>query len=203
MAKLPANVVKLTTTPNLSSYARLSFPTLFNPEFKLGYKPVGNPDVDAKHQVLSATFLVSKEDKVNLAAIATAKAAFLKEKFGDDIPKGIVDGFMDDGDTKDYEGYAGHWAIKGRNTIKFPPRLVNRDGVTPVTQHSGVFRDGGDYVIAYLVFWFSPKGTHGDTRYPAQLLCNINTVQWCKEGEKFGSAPVDIGDIDAFDDGDF
>lgn len=170
---------------------RLSFPSLFHP------KPP-KKDSGGKPSYQS-NFLVPKKDKAQIAlvedAIDAAIAAFEeknpKMRFPDleDLDKNkkaFRDGENRRGEPL-YDGYEGCMVVAARNT--------KRPGVVDVDKAPLVEEDGkpyaGCYVNAIVRFWC--QDTDGGA-----LRCSLEAVQFLKDGEAFGAAPVDTDE--EFDD---
>lgn len=167
--------------------ARLSFPDLFHTAIFEG-QDTGK---------YGCTLLLDKEkQKDQLKMIKAAEKKFLAETFPGGVPKGLKLTYWCNGDEKDYDGYAGHIAIKTGSRKRI--LTLDKDR-TPVTEQDNVFY-AGCYVNATISFWFSthPKGGK-------QLLMNITGIQFAKDGEEFGSytpATTDDFDEEPDDEGD-
>ena len=156
---------------------RLSFPSIFK-------KAV----FDGKESKFEATFLIHADDQPKL--IKTVEAAmdeFLLEKFGDlkKVPKALKRTCWQDGDTKDYDGYEGHMALKAGTHRR--PTVIDRDK-SPLTEDDDVIY-AGCYVNAVVDFWYSDHSKGGK-----QLLANLLGVQFAKNGESFGAGNQDCTD---------
>jgi len=160
---------------------RLSFPSLFKTEQYAG-EDTGK---------FAATFLIPKSDVKAVKAIEDACAAALKEKFGDKIPKGFKLPIQD-GDEREYQGYADHVCIKA--STKKRPTLVNRDK-TPIVEEDGILY-GGCYVNASLDVWVM------DNSYGKKVLASLNAIQFVKDGEPFASGSNGADDFDELEDED-
>jgi hypothetical protein len=156
---------------------RLSFPSLFQ-------KAV----FEGKEGKFEATFLLDKESQASLISEINDKIdTFLASKFpGQAVPKSIKRTCFQDGDTKDYDGYANQMAIKGGSNRRIT--IIDRDK-TPLTEEDGKLY-AGCYVNAVLELWYSDHNLGGK-----QVLANLNGVQFVKDGEAFGD-----GDTNALDD---
>lgn len=161
---------------------RLSFPDLFEPRaFKAGDEP--------KYK---ATLLIAKDDPqveiVEKAILATAT-----EKWGAkaaSIIKGIRHNpnkfNFQDGDTKEYDGYAGHMALSGSS--KSRPLVIDRDK-TPLGAADGR-PYAGCYVNASLeIFGYENSGNG--------ISASLKGVQFVKDGDAFGGgAPASPDEFD-------
>lgn len=170
-------------------FARLSFPHLFKK----------TASVEGGKEKFRASFLLDPETKHGKAAIAQiekAKKAVEQEVFGK------TPSYKDDrccftpGEDRisnktgePYDGYEGMMVISASTDSR--PTLLDRDK-NQVTEEDGVFY-AGCYVYAILRLWGTKKKEQGGIG----LFASLEGVQFLKDGEAFGSAP--IGE-DAFDD---
>ncbi len=166
--------------------ARLSFPSLFEASaVNEGDKPR-----------YGCSILIAKDDpavaKINAAidAVAAEKwktkaAAILKTlRAGDKTA-------LHDGDAKaQYDGFEGNMYVSASNMTA--PRVVDRDGRTPVDQYSGVIY-AGCYCNFVVEFWAQ------DNKYGKRVNCTLLGVQFVKDGEAFGGGGSKATDED-FDD---
>lgn len=171
---------------------RLSFPGLWSPkESKDGR---GKPSYQAN-------FLVPKKDKKQIALVETAieNAIDAWEKKNpksgrfpdiDDLSKN--EKCWRDGENRRgeplYDGYEGCMVLAARNS--------KRPGVVDVDKSPLVEDDGkpyaGCYVNAIVRIWIQ------DNDNGLALRCSLEAVQFLKDGEAFGAAPVDTDE--EFDD---
>lgn len=159
---------------------RLSFPSLFN---RASFN--GN---EGKYE---ATFLLDKETQADQIKLIQDKIKAMLAEKGKKVPSDKI--CMKDGDGVEYDGYAGHMSIKGSSKKRVT--VVDRDR-TPLVEDDGK-PYAGCYVNAILELWFQ------DNDYGRRVNCNLLGVQFVKDGEAFGSGPVDVTDeFDAFDDED-
>ena len=184
MAKqLPTNSVTVT--------ARLSFAHLFEP----------SASVDGGKLKYRANLLIdpsTPEGKADLKRIEVIRKAVELEKFKKS-PKDYKDDrcCIRDGDTfesgktgQTYDGYEGMVVIVASNDRR--PVVVDRDR-TPLAADDGK-PYSGCYVKANLRFYaVSGKDKGGDG-----FFCGLEAVQFYKDGDAFGAAPVDADDV--FDD---
>lgn len=159
---------------------RLSFPSLWETE-KYNGEDTGK---------FTATFLVPKDDPQakKLKGLITEVA---QDKFGKPIPK-TVKFCLVDGDEKEYDGYAGMWAIKA--STKRRPVVIDRDKTPIVEADDKVY--AGCYVNASIDFWAM------DNKFGKRILANLNGIQFASEGDSFGGGGNAMDDFDAMDDGD-
>jgi len=161
--------------------ARLSYPSIFRKATFQG--------VEANKY--EATFLLHKDkDADQIEAIEKAIEKFKNETFGEGkAPKSLkLTGFMD-GDTKDYDGYANHMALKATTTRRTV--VIDRDK-TPLVEDDGR-PYAGCYVNAIVSPWFSDHPTGGK-----QILFNLEGIQFYKDGEPFGDSSISVDAFDVF-----
>lgn len=167
---------------------RLSFPQLFEP------KAVGT---DGKPRY-GASFLISKKDKANLDLINKEIARLVKDKFkGKPLPE--KDQPLHDGDTKDYDGYEGHFYLSANRSEKQKQPTVVDSDKTPLTE-----KDNRPYAGCYvnaIVRFFSMGGV-GDKQggYGKKICCSLETVQFAKDGDPFGAARASLDDLPDIED---
>lgn len=82
-----------------------------------------------------------------------------------------------------YDGYAGMAILKAANDKRVA--VVNRD-LTPL-----VAEDGVTYAGCYCNFFIRIYGVTGADKGGNGLFASLETVQFVKDGEPFGGAPVD------------
>lgn len=82
-----------------------------------------------------------------------------------------------------YDGYAGMMILKAANDKRVA--VVNRD-LTPL-----VAEDGVTYAGCYCNFFIRIYGVTGADKGGNGLFASLETVQFVKDGEPFGGAPVD------------
>lgn len=163
---------------------RLSFPALFNPE---AYQP-------GDAEKYKATFLV--EQGSALAKTVEAKIlAVLKDKFpngnkAETVLKSIRGNpnkfCWQDGDSKEYDGYAGMMALSAKNTTR--PTVIDGNK-SPLTE-----KDGkpyvGCYVNATVDFFVYDNGGTG-------VSASLRGVQFLRDGDAFTAGrPADSDEFD-------
>lgn len=167
--------------------ARLSFPDLFVPRpFKAGDEPK-----------FKATFLLPK-DSPQIAVIEAAIKAVAVAKWGakaDSILKSIRGNpnkfCFQDGDTKDYDGYAGMMAVSASNKAR---PLVIDGKKNPLTQADGKPYAGCE-VNASIEFFAYDNSGNG-------ISASLKGVQFSADGDAFGGGtPASPDDFDAIDEG--
>lgn len=154
---------------------RLSFPDLWEA------KKVG--DGEPK---FSAAFLLDKKDHADLIvqcktiAWAAAKEHF-KDKAKELIAKKKLTIFLHEGSEKDYEGYSDENMFISASS-KRRPVVMDRDK-TPLVESDGR-PYAGCYVNAVVRIWVQ------DNQYGKRINAELMGVQYVKEGEAFGAAPL-------------
>jgi hypothetical protein len=150
---------------------RLSFPSLFK-----------RAQFENKDTKFEGTFLLDKEkDAQQIAAIEAAIESVIKDS-GIKIPAGKR--CLADGDDKDYDGYAGCMSLK--TSANKRPTVIDRDK-SPLVEDDDVIY-AGCYVNAIVDFWVQ------NNQYGKRVNGNLYGVQFVKDGEPFGSGPVDVTD---------
>lgn len=100
-----------------------------------------------------------------------------------------------DGNTKDYDGYAGNFVVTAtRPKDKGRPVTVNRDK-TPITAEDGKLYSGA-YVNASIEIWAQ------DNEYGKAIRAQLLGVQFLKDGDAFGGgSPASADDFDDLGEG--
>lgn len=160
------NIIKLTNV-------RLSFPHLFTPHSM----------EEGQEKKFSATFLLDNE-----------KHKALINQIEKQIERMAIDAFkkkvsfkscLRDGNDKiDLDGYEGCMFIPASRKTR--PAVVDRD-VNPVTEEDGVLY-AGCYVNATIRLWVQ------DNKWGKRVNAELRAVQFVKDGESFGVAPVKAED---------
>lgn len=175
---------------------RLSFPHLFKP------KSFGGDD-DSKAQsepkFRCAFILDKKKNAKTIESIKKAVAYALKDKYGDKIPKGFKGCLRDGSEKEDMDGYGPDVMFVSAGTTKRPV-VVDRDR-TPLTEDDGK-PYAGCYVNASIRVWVQ------DNKFGKRVNAQLRAVQFAKDGESFGEAPVnadeefsDLGESESADEG--
>lgn len=162
----------------LLTNVRLSFPSLDKSEQYNGQ------DTGKR----AATFLIPADSKQAKALKKLAKSV-AEEKFDKPLPKKMKT-CIKDGDEVEYDGYAGMTAIKANTSKK--PVLLDRDksAIDPNELYAGC------YVNASLDLYAL------DNQYGKRLSCQLNGIQFAKDGESFGAKNDSFDDFEAVDDDD-
>jgi hypothetical protein len=158
---------------------RLSFPKVFTAEaFTPGDKPK-----------FSATFLIPKGSALEKKVVAAAIAA-LDTKFpgkGKTLYASIAGNRnkcgVQDGDAYEYDGYAGHTAVKASNTIR--PTVVGADR-SPLLESDGKVY-AGCYVNAIVEFFGYDNTGKG-------LSATLKGLQFAGHGDAFTGGGVASAD---------
>lgn len=162
-------IVKLTNV-------RLSFPQLFRAKaFNKDQEPT-----------FSACFILDKtKDAKQILGIREAMSHVAKEKWGDKVPKGVKLCLRagDEEGKEDVDGYGPDVMFVSANSRKKVP-LVDRD-LTPLEEDSGK-PYAGCYVNGSVRLWAQ------DNEYGKRINAQLRAVQFVKDGEAFGEAPVNV-----------
>ncbi len=157
------------------STVRLSFPSLFeHAEYK--------GDSLGKYE---CTFLIDK-DSDQVEHIQKAIKAVGTDVLGKDWSKAKL--CLQDGAEKDYDGYENCFALKA--TTKKRPVVMNKDKSLLTAEDDVIY--AGCYVNASISI-YAFQNTYG--RF---VQAQLNAVQFCKDGDKFGGG--DTFSLDEFED---
>ena len=155
--------------------ARLSFPSLFQTETYNG----------TDTEKYAATLLIDKNDP-QVATIKDAMKAVATEKFGNNMPKSLKS-CLQDGDEKEYDGYAGCIAIKA--TTKRRPVVIDGQKTPIIEEDDKIY--AGCYVNASIDLWCM------DNQYGKRVLASLNGVQFAADGDAFGNSSTSaLSDFD-------
>lgn len=167
--------------PIILKNVRLSFAHLFKKET---FKQTDGSVTVGKY---AATLLLDKtehKEAIEMLKAASRQAAI--EKFGEGkVPKSIVLP-LKDGDTQDYDGYENQMYLKAASTRK--PVIINKKKQNIVEEDEIIF--SGDYVNVKIDFWVQ------DNAFGKKVNVNLQAIQFVREGERFGAAPVSIDDFE-------
>lgn len=165
--------------------ARLSFPDLFEATqyqnqgpftyrctFLIPSDSPAKKEIDVVMKQVAADKWGAKADSILKNAIATQKVCFL------------------DGDSKEYNGYAGNYALVAtRNADAGRPVVVDR-AKNPLTASDGKIYSGC-YVNGTVEIWAQ------DNSFGKAIRATLVNVQFVKDGESFGgAAPATASDLD-------
>lgn len=154
---------------------RLSFPNLFQPQSVNGSEPKFNasfllePGSDTA-QALEAAIEQTAKDKWGAKADAILKQLRAADKT-----------CLHNGDSKDYDGYAGMLYVSASNPSK--PLIFDKDGRTHLDSTSGR-PYAGCYVNASLDIWAQ------DSQYGKRINAGLRGVQFIRHGEAFTGGGV-------------
>lgn len=168
---------------------RLSFPHLFKP----------SASVEGGQLKFRATALIdptTPQGKANIKAVEAAIEFTKKDVWGDKADKvrfkegrlcftSGEENLNADGDV--YQGYEGMMAVSAANS-KRPP-IVDRDKSTLVEE------DGKPYAGCYVNMLVRFYGIKDQDKGGNGLFATLEAVQFKRDGEAFGSAPVDPDDV--------
>lgn len=167
--------------------ARLSFPDIWRPKaIKSGKGEPGEPKY-------SCHFLLDKKEHADqIKSLKQAIFALAKEKWGektkDMIQKGKVTVCLHEGSDKDYDGYSEENMFLSASSGK-RPTIVDRDKTALAEDDRRPY--GGCYVNGIVRLWVQ------DNNFGKRVNAELLGIQFVKDGEPFGAAP--LAD-DAFDD---
>ncbi|WGM02416.1 DUF2815 family protein [Arsenophonus nasoniae] len=164
---------------------RLAFPDLFEPSQFSGQS-------EFKYR---ATFLIAKSRTDLIEEIKTGIKAVIKEKWGAKEVEKIYNNICNnpnrfcfqDGDNKEYDGYAGNMYLSASN--KSRPSVFDRN-TSPLTAQDGR-PYSGCYVNAIIEFYaydFNGKG----------VSASLRGVQFFRDGDAFSGGSV--ASVDEFED---
>lgn len=96
-----------------------------------------------------------------------------------------------DGDLKEYNGYAGNWALTAtRGQDAGRPRIVDRNPKVDLLASDGKIY-AGCYVNATVELWAQ------DNSFGKAIRATLVNVQYVKDGQSFGGAtPASVDDLD-------
>lgn len=144
----------------------------------------------------STTILIDKDDTAQIDAVNDAVMQALKGRFGDKAEKilGAIENSSQryniaDGDTKDYDGFAGHIAVKCNSIAK--PTLVDI-AKQPLPENQPP-RSGDICNVVIDVFSYDKPQSGVSAR--------IAGVQVVKRNQLAGGAPASVDDFDDLSEG--
>ncbi len=168
---------------------RLSFPDLFE---AVQYQGTGPFNYRAQFLIAEDSKL-KKEIDAAIKAVATEKWADKASKILAAAPTSKAGICFVDGNSKEYEGYAGMWALSAtRQQDKGRPLIIGQDKA-PLTAADGK-PYAGCYVHATVDLW-AQDNAHGKT-----IRCQLLGIQFAKDGESFSGGMT--GSEDDFDEVD-
>ena len=159
--------------------ARLSFPALWTPS--------AFPGNEAKY---SAVFMLDKKQHASvIEQLLKLDDELATAKWADKLPKKLFHA-LQDGDELDRPEYEGHYILKANNRKR--PLVVDRD-MSQLVEEDGRPM-GGDYVNGRVRLYAWSKERQFDG-----ILCELQVVQFAKEGERFGDS-AGSNNLDGFKD---
>ena len=132
------------------------------------------------------TFLINKETQADQIAKVQKAIEDAKTNAKVKVPADKI--CLKDGDDFEYDGYAGHMALKLSSNKR--PTIIDRDKA-PLIEDDGKC-EAGDYANVVFDLWVQ------NNNYGKRVNGNLYGIQFVKEGERFGSGAVDV--TDDFDD---
>lgn len=153
--------------------ARLSFPKLFTPE---EFQGDGKP-------MYSCSLIVDPKNPA-IKQIRDAMEVMGKAKWPKEWPsvKKTMDAkdlsCLHDGDTKDFDGYAGMLYISCRAPANKRPTIIDRDRSQLAEKDGKIY--GGCYVNAMIELWAQ------DNKFGKRINAQITGVQFVRDGDSFG-----------------
>lgn len=150
---------------------RLSFPSIFHRSV-----------FDGQEGKYEATFLIPKSDTETKKILDDAIKALISESPKVTVPSDKR--CLKDGDDSEYDGYASNWSLKAANSKR--PTVIGRDKA-PLTDEDGIVY-AGCYVNAVIDFWLQ------NNKYGKRINANLYGVQFVKDGDPFGTGPIDVTD---------
>ena len=161
---------------------RLSFPELFEPKA-------------FENQAAKYSIQMLFDKKTDLAPLKNAVKLAAKEKWGDNLPKGLVLPFKD-GNEKELDGYENMIVVGAAS--KFKPQVVDNklEAILAADDiYAGCFARGA--INAYAWEYKNAKGQV----MKRGVSFNLESVQKLAEGDRFVSRPDAADTFDAVDDG--
>jgi hypothetical protein len=160
---------------------RLSFPSLFKPASF-------NGESTGKYE---ATFILSKDEHADAIGQIKSQITELMKELKTKLPADKV--CLRDGDETGRPEMAGCYSLKA--STKKRPIVVNRDK-TPITEDDNVVY-AGCYVNAIVSLWAQNNG------FGKRVNCQLDGVQFVRDGEPFGDAGISADAFDAFGEEEF
>lgn len=184
---------------------RLSFADIFEPG-----KPQKNDDGTTSPGKYKANFLMEKgteDTKANVAKIKKAANDAKEKKWGSEKnwpklkPEKVC---LRDGDLEDWDGYEGCLYLSASSPATRPPQIItnrkNSDNKWIEAEPGGKGAPySGCYVNALVRVWAQ------DNEHGKRVNASLEVIQFLRDGESFGAAPVDpnekFGDDDVGSEG--
>jgi len=162
---------------------RLSFPSLWKTE------KFGNEDTNK----FAATFILDKKEHAkDIEKIKQLIAEGIRDELKvDSLPGNRT--CLKDGDESGRSEYQDAYILKA--TTKRRPTIIDRDK-SPLMEEDGR-PYSGCYCHAIIDFWFQ------NNQFGKRANANLLGIQFYKDGEAFGSGPIDVTDEFDFLDADY
>jgi hypothetical protein len=155
---------------------RLSYPSLFKAR-------AFEDNQDPRYE---ATFLLDKREHAALIkSIREGAVQMLKDHYKGNPPKGFKFCLRDGVEKDDVDGY-GAGVMFITSSSKTRPPVVDRN-LSPLTAEDGK-PYAGCYVNATLRLWVQ------DNKYGKRVNAELKAVQFAKDGQPFGVAPVNVAE---------
>lgn len=156
---------------------RLSFPQLFVP------KAFSSEGDDEKEPRYGASFIMDKvKNKAEIKAIKDAIEELAQAQWKGKIPGSLKRCLRDGAEKDETDGY-GDEVMFLSASCKKRPSVVGRD-LSPLTEKDGIIY-AGCYVNATIALWVQ------DNKWGKRVNARLRAVQFCKDGDVFGEAPID------------
>lgn len=181
-----------------AAFVRLDKPKSFdgsgNPRWETTFllDPADKRGLEGLSAVIAAAADISKRAYEGLVPLELRKIAaiFIPGQASPD-PKTKADGVevaFIDGDTKEYNGYAGMFVIPAhQDSTKIKPAIANRLG-KDVSPGEPEFPYSGCYVRGKITLWAQ------DNKYGRRIGVNLRGVQFVAEGEAFTQGELSAED---------
>lgn len=137
---------------------------------------------DGKEGKFECTFLFNKETQADQIAKIQEAIEAAKAEAKVKVPSDKI--CLKDGDDFDYEGYAGHMALKLSSNRR--PTLLDRDKTPLVEDDNKIL--AGDIVNVSFDLWVQ------NNNYGKRVNGNLLGIQFIKEGKRFGAGAIDVSD---------
>ena len=138
------------------------------------------------------TFLLPNDDPEDLKIIEKHAEALLKDA-GIKVKIGPDKRYYRDGADQPYDGFEGHWSLKGSSETR--PTIVDRQR-NRVEKKDGIIY-GGCYVNGILDPWIQ------DNRYGKRVNATLTGVQFVRNGDPFvGGRPAAVEEFDELEPSD-
>lgn len=169
-------------------------------------KHLFSPDIsvyDEKHKkagqekkTWSANFLIAEDDTANIQRVKKAIKEAMVAEWKDNLPKIKAEKLaFRDGNQEEWEGYADHMYVS-TNAYQKPKVFGRNPKLGEIDEASGIVYSGCR-VNAIVTFWAQDSKEYGRGVY-----CSLEGVQFFADDEPFGTAGIDEGDFDTYDETD-